>query len=102
MSKLTRKVQKKVADRKTIENDPQEDLLKTIKITNRMLKEQNSYWYVFKLSIFRGLGTAIGASIVFAMFIYFMDLMIKWLDYIPIFSPILEYINEWISTYLTL
>jgi len=50
---------------------------------NKSLEKSNSFWHVLLLGIIKGVGTAIGATIIFAIVIFILSKTIKTIELIP-------------------
>jgi len=66
------------------------ELNQNITILNQRIKRQNSLWRNLILSIFRGVGYFIGATIVASVIIYFVAQTIKSMSDAPILKDFLD------------
>lgn len=86
----------KIADVEGLVKEVQElklDIKELDKTMNRLadLKRREFQWrYIVPISLFRGLGTAIGATIIFALVLYVIGMVLAQLEAIPFIENILE------------
>lgn len=66
------------------------ELNQNIIILNQRIKRQNSLWRNLMLSIFRGVGYFIGATIIASIAIYFISQTIKSISDVPILKDFLD------------
>ena len=84
--------------------DPSSDVLyleKAITRLNKNVQRQTSLTHNFALGLVRGLGTAVGATVVFGLVVAFVMQVIKSIDYVPIVNNIVnsQVIEELISKF---
>lgn len=63
---------------------------KKLEEINNKLGRLSSFGYVFVLSIVKGVGTAIGATIVTALIIWFLSFILQELDIFPFLENLLD------------
>lgn len=61
---------------------------------DKKLDEYVSFKKSFTVGVVRGLGSAIGATIVFAVLIVVLDRLLRDIGSIPVLDPIIEYLRQ--------
>ncbi|MCA9376790.1 hypothetical protein H6763_01360 [Candidatus Nomurabacteria bacterium] len=80
----------KEPDQKIDKKDQLQDQINTL---NRSLEKLTSLRYQFIKGVYSGLGSAVGATLIFAIMIILIDRLIRQIGDIPVIAPLLEFIN---------
>lgn len=71
-----------------------DELIQRLGSIESSLHKLSSYKYQFTKGVISGLGSAIGATIIFALMIIMLDRLIRQVGDIPVITPILQFINS--------